>query len=89
VGEGWKWNVDTKLLTAPKYHASTPNRMVSTMNIRRTSLKVNPSSLVPAVSLVTPLGTRSTDFVVSYQLGETHGAHPHGDLNGNFTKLMR
>ena len=42
------------MLTVLKYHASTANRMVSTMNMLRTSMNVNPSSLVYAVSLVTP-----------------------------------
>ena len=43
-----------KTLTALKYHARKENRMISAMNMLRTSLNVNPSSLVPAVSLVTP-----------------------------------
>ena len=48
------WTLNSPKLTALKYHASTANRMISKMNMPRTSLNVKPSSLVPAVSLVTP-----------------------------------
>lgn len=41
-------------LTFPAYHARMEKTMVSTTNMTRTSLKVKPFSLSPAVSLVTP-----------------------------------
>ena len=43
-----------EMLTELKYHASTANSMMSKTNMLRTSMNVNPSSLVSAVSLVTP-----------------------------------